>query len=329
MEIANVIKWLSDGHKSGYLTDEKTGLPLAKIGTREFFERLITMVASREGFGEVLAEGLLRAGEQLGEEAKSLFTNEVSGVGGGASYSPREYITNALLYALEPRQPIAMLHEVSRLIALWVMNRTRPGSTPVTSEVFRSAATRFWGSERAWDLTTHEGKAEAAASILDRSYVKDSLLLCDASWPMIVSFSTPDGVGDPTVESKILSAVTGIDTDEDGLKLYGERIFNLQRAILLREGWRPGEDDVPAAFNFVDPVETAFMNPDLLVPGPEEEPVCVKGNTLNKKSFEAMREEFYELRGWDPETGLQMAGTLEQLELSDVSQDLMKSGLVK
>jgi aldehyde:ferredoxin oxidoreductase len=47
------------------------------------------------------------------------------------------------------------------------------------------------------------------------------------------------------LESKLFSAVTGIDTDETGLHLYGERVFNLQRAILLREGWKPLESDTP------------------------------------------------------------------------------------
>jgi aldehyde:ferredoxin oxidoreductase len=137
----------------------------------------------------------------------------------------------------------------------------------------------------------------AAAKIIDRTYVKDSLLLCDSVWPLMVSWNTPDHVGDPTLESRIFSAVTGIETDETGLSQYGERIFNLQRCVLLREGRRPKVDDVPEEFNFVDPVETVFMNPDVIVPG---------------------RKEFYELRGWDSESGLQKAETLERLGLSDL-----------
>jgi hypothetical protein len=42
-----------------------------------------------------------------------------------------------------------------------------------------------------------------------------------------------------------------------------------------------------------------------------------------------MREDFYTLRGWDTETGLQKAGTLEQLDLGDVAQDLKSKGLIK
>jgi aldehyde:ferredoxin oxidoreductase len=318
MEMYNVVHWLDTCYKSGYFTDKQTGLDISMLGTREFFENLATMIARREGFGDVLAEGLLRVGEKLGAEARAQFANEVSGVGDGASYSAREYLMNGLLYALEPRQPIAMLHEVSWLTGLWVMNQGDPKSSPVTSEVFRAAATRFWGSEKAWDLNTHEGKAVAATKIIDRTYVKDSLLLCDSVWPLMVSWNTPDHLGDPTLESRTFSAVTGIETDEAGLHQYGERIFNLQRSILLREGRRPKVDDVPEEFNFVDPVETVFMNPDVIVPGPGEEVISRKGQTLDREVFEEMREEFYKLRGWDPESGLQKTETLERLGLSDL-----------
>jgi aldehyde:ferredoxin oxidoreductase len=236
---------------------------------------------------------------------------------------------NGLLYALEPRQPIAMLHEISWLTGLWVMNQANPESSPVTSKVFRNAATKFWGHEKAWDLNTHEGKARAAVNIMNRTYVKDSLLLCDSVWPIMVSRSTPDHVGDPSLESRIFSSVTGIEIDEAGLNQYGERIFNLQRGVLLREGRRPKVDDVPDEFNFTDPVETVFMNPDVIVPGPGQEVLSRKGQTLDRDVFEAMRKEFYEIRGWAIESGLQKAKTLEHLGLSDLAQDLKQIGMIE
>jgi aldehyde:ferredoxin oxidoreductase len=324
MEMYNIIQWLDTCYKSGYLTDKETGLDISKLGTHEFFENLANMIARREGFGDILAEGLLRAGEKLGDEAIALFANEVSDVGDGATYSAREYLMNGLLYALEPRQPIAMLHEISWLTGLWVMNQSNPKSSPVTSKVFREVATKFWGNDKAWDLNTHEGKAMAAAKIIDRTYVKDSLLLCDSNYPMMVSWNTPDHVGDPTLESRIFSAVTGIEKDETGLTQYGERIFNLQRVVLLREGWRPKADDVLEEFNFTDPVETVFMNSDVIVPGHGEEVISRKGQTLDRNVFEAMRKDFYDLRGWDVESGLQKAETLQRIGLSDLGQDLAR-----
>ena len=328
MEMYNILQWLVTCFKSGYLNAKETGLEISKLGTPEFFETLTGMIARREGFGDVLAEGLLRAGEKLGAEAKAHFSNEVSDVGDGASYSAREYMMNGLLYALEPRQPIAMLHEISRITGLWVMNQADSKSTPVTSEVFRAAANKFWGHEKAWDLTTHAGKAQAAVKIMDRTYVKDSLLLCDSTWPLMVSWNTPDHVGDPALESRTFTAVTGLEADETRLNRYGQRIFNLQRAILLREGRRPKEDDVPPAFNFNDPVETVFMNPEVIVPGPGDEVISRKGQILDRAQFETMRREFYELRGWEAESGLQKTKTLAQLGLSDIVPDLKKMGLI-
>ncbi len=329
MEMSNILSWLEACYQSGYLTDDTTGLEFSKIGSYEFIERLVTMIAKREGFGDTLAEGLLRAGELLGEEAKSHFTEFVSGVGLGAPYAPRLYNINALFYALEPRQPIAMLHDVSHLIARWLLHRYKPKLSPTTAEVFRSAATKFWGSNKAWDLTTYEGKAIATVMIQNRTYLKDSLPLCDFAWPIMDSFNTDDNTGDPTLKSKIFSAVTGIETDEEGLSLYAERIFNLQRAILLREGWHAKEDDVPAEFNFTKPLESDHLNPEMIVPGPTEEPVSIRGNVLNREKFEEMRKDFYELRGWDPETGLQKIKTLRRLDLDDVADDLIERGLAK
>lgn len=329
MEMANIIHWLESCYQSGFLSEKETGLDISKLGTNEFFENLANMIAHRKGFGDILAEGLLRAGEKLGDKAKAHFENEVSDVGAGATYSGREYFMNGLLYALEPRQPIAMLHEISWLTGLWVMNQANPESSPVTSKVFRDAATKFWGHEKAWDLNTHEGKARAAVNIMNRTYVKDSLLLCDSVWPIMVSWNTPDHVGDPSLESRIFSAVTGIETDEAGLNQYGERIFNLQRGVLLREGRRPKADDVPDEFNFTDPVDTVFMNPDVIVPGPGQEVISRKGLTLDRDMFEAMRKEFYDLRGWDIESGLQKAKTLELLGLSDLVEDLKQIKMIE
>jgi len=164
---------------------------------------------------------------------------------------------------------------------------------------------------------------------MDRTYVKDSLLLCDSCWPMMVSWNTPDRVGDSDLEGRFFSAVTGVETDEAGLNRFGERIFNLQRGILLREGRHPEQDDVLKEFNYTDPVETVFMNPDVMVPGSGDDVISRKGQTLDRKVFDTMRREFYELRGWDPRTGLQKAETLEGLGMSDLVQDLKKMGLIE
>ncbi|MDT8379993.1 MAG: aldehyde ferredoxin oxidoreductase N-terminal domain-containing protein [Desulfotignum sp.] len=315
MEMTNIIQWLAACANAGVLTEKLTRLDMSKLGTLEFFTDLTDMISQRRGFGDILAEGLLRAGETLGPEAKAQFAPEVSGVGDGATYSAREYLMNGLLYAFSPRQPIAMLHEISRLTGLWVMHQNDPKTSPVSNAVFRKAAARFWGHEKAWDLMTHEGKAQAAVKIMNRTCAKDSLGLCDSCWPVMISWHTPDYVGDPGLEAATFAAVTGIDMDEAGLDLAGERIFNLERQIHIREGHRPLQDDDVAPYNYTEPVQTVFMNPDVLVPGQEDQVLTRKGMTLGRAEFASMRKEFYQLRGWDPATGVQLPETLARLGL--------------
>jgi aldehyde:ferredoxin oxidoreductase len=42
-----------------------------------------------------------------------------------------------------------------------------------------------------------------------------------------------------------------------------------------------------------------------------------------------MKSEYYNLRGWDVETGLPTKTKLEELDLSDVAEDLASRGLLK
>ena len=51
-------------------------------------------------------------------------------------------------------------------------------------------------------------------------------------------------MGDPTLENRILSAVTGKEVDEEGLYRIGERIFNVCRAMLVREGHHGRDADI-------------------------------------------------------------------------------------
>jgi aldehyde:ferredoxin oxidoreductase len=240
-EVRNIIEWLYACYQSGCLTEEETGLPLSKIGTREFLEGLLYLIAYRQGFGDILAEGLVRAGKQVSDRARAMLTHSIVPIGLGDWQPPRAYVAHGLLYAMEPRMHMPLLHEMSHLRARWQAHLINSHLSPVTSKVFRAVAKVFWGSEEAANLSSYEGKALAAKKIQDRMYIMDSLGLCSFAWPIMDSFNTPDHVGDPTLEAKIFSAVTGIAGEE--LDRYAERIFNLQRAILVREGRRVLESD--------------------------------------------------------------------------------------
>jgi aldehyde:ferredoxin oxidoreductase len=315
-ELQSIIDWLYACCKSGALTDEETGLPLSKIGTREFLEKLLHAIAYREGFGGILADGLVRAREKLPAKAGEMYSHAIAPIGQNDLAPARAIVAHALIYPLEPRVHQPLIHEISFVNAAWGINLMQPGSTGVTTRVFHDIAKAFWGSEAAGDLSSYEGKALAAQKIQNRTYIKDSLGLCDFAWPVTYSFATPDHVGDPDLEAKIFTAVTGIDARE--LDPGAERVAAVQRAILLREGRRVPQDDFPADFNFTEPLGEGARGGKVMVPGPHDEAVDATGNTLDRDKFTGMLKEYYRLRSWDEATGLPRADTLQKLGLEDL-----------
>jgi aldehyde:ferredoxin oxidoreductase len=199
----------------------------------------------------------------------------------------------------------------------WVMNQHMPGTTSMTTQVFRDIARAFWGSEEAADVSGYGGKALAAKIIQNRTYAKESLSLCDFVWPITNSQKIPGYVGDPDLAAKVFTAVTGVAGEE--VERCAERIANLQRAILLREGRRVPEADFPPEYNFTEPLPSNTEFGIERVPGPGDELVLVIGNVLDRDKFTAMLKEYYNLRGWDEETGIPRTETLATLGMDDVS----------
>jgi aldehyde:ferredoxin oxidoreductase len=196
----------------------------------------------------------------------------------------------------------------------------------LSSDVFRKIGARFWGSELAADFSTYDGKALAAARIQDREYGKESLILCDFAWPVTHTLDG-DHVGDPSIDSRMLSAVTGRDVDEEGLYLIGERVFNVQRAIHAREGHQGRRSDMLPDALFTTALKGNPMNPNVQAPGKDGEVTSRVGMVVDREGFERMKGDYYELRGWDVTSGLQTVKRLEELDLPEIAEELGGKGL--
>ena len=319
-ELQSMIDWLYACHRAGVLTEAGTGLPLSRIGTREFLEKLLHMIAHRQGFGDILAEGMMRVREKVSPAAAALFPHATAPIGQQDAIPPRSFIAHALIYPFENRMHPIGVHEMAFVRLPWGMNQADPAASPVTPEVFCRIARLYWGSEAAADQTTYEGKALAAKMIQDRTYLKDSLGLCDLAWPITYSLATPDHVGDPTLEGRIFKAATGVDAAVLGTA--AERIFNVQRYIFSREGHRIPQDDYPPEFNFTTPLLSPMPGGKVMAPGPGGRPADMTGNVLDRDKFTAMLKEYYRLRGWDVTTGLPTPETVTRLGLEDMAGKL-------
>jgi len=139
--------------------------------------------------------------------------------------------------------------------------------------------------------------------------------MCDLLWPIYALHDLELKPGENLLECEIISAITGRKLDEEDLNFLGERIFNVQRSILLREGYKGRDDDVLREVEFTVPLKAELHNPDCLVPGPQSEVISRKGQVVDREKFEKTKDEYYRLRGWDTTTGIPSRKKMEELGL--------------
>jgi aldehyde:ferredoxin oxidoreductase len=300
---------------------------MSKYGSWEFIETLVKKISLREGFGDVLARGLHQAADAVGSKAKELITDYADKNGLTVSYGPRLYNVNGIFYATEPRKTLPTLHEICIPVGMWNAWRKGMKGAYMSYDMLRDIGRRFWGSELTYDFSTYEGKAIAAKRIQDKIRAEECLILCAFFYPLRSITPTQTHAGDATIESKLYSAVTGKETDEEELNRIGERVFNLERAILTREDHRGRWVDEIPEFCFTVPKESEAANTELMVPGKDGEVITKKGTVVDREKFNKMLIEYYELRGWD-KSGLQTKRKLVELSLGDITEDMAQRGLI-
>jgi aldehyde:ferredoxin oxidoreductase len=328
----SLIDWLDVCYQEGLVNEKNSGLPLSKVGSPEYIEELTRMITFKEGFGSIFANGLIPAAETVGLKAREILSTYIATrCGEKRDYDPRLFITTSLIYATEPRRAIQQLHEVCNMLMMWVgMGGAKTGEN-FTIENFRKVAKIIWGNEIAADFSTYEGKALAAKKLQDRVYAKESLIFCDLRWTMSLPFRFIGDGPAPVTEPEIFSAITGKDIDEVELYKMGERNFNLQRAVLLRQGWPGREGDRILEHFHTHPLQKGelFFNAECLAPGKDGEIISKVGAVVERDKFEDMKTEYYRYRGWDTATGFPTKAKLIELQLNDVATELAERGLVK
>ncbi len=111
----------------------------------------------------------------------------------------------------------------------------------------------------------------------------------------------------PQQTSELVRAATGWNTSVMELWLAAERVYDMARAFNAREGFGP-EDDL---------IHPRFTKP--LPEGP------VAGKTFTMAEFRNALAKFYELMGWDAETGAPTRARLEDLDIGWVADLLEES----
>ena len=107
---------------------------------------------------------------------------------------------------------------------------------------------------------------------------------------------------EPSDYVDLTNLALGTNLNEEEFMRLGQKSYNLEKAFNTLHVGFTRKDDLPHRRFFEDPIQS----------GPH------KGNSMLDK--------FYELHGWDKETGWQTRETLENLRLNDIAEKLAQAG---
>jgi aldehyde:ferredoxin oxidoreductase len=204
----NCIGFAMECFEKKIITEMDTdGLNLS-FGNHESMVKMIKKIAYRDGFGNLLAEGIRNFSRNIGKNSQE-FAMEVKGLELPA-YDPRGAKAMGIEYATSPR---GGCHERGL----------------VTREVFCAPPPI--------DRFAIEGKAEVIKEVQDETAVLDSLGFC-----VFVMHNAKITMGDL---AELYTAATGFETSERDLWKAGERIWNLERIFNIREGFTYKDDTLP------------------------------------------------------------------------------------
>jgi aldehyde:ferredoxin oxidoreductase len=286
-EAAACVGFLMELYHDGIITAQDTDGVAMERGSREAILTTLTKIANREGLGDVLAEGQKAAAEKFGPQA----VDKVDLVKGMAphAYEFRAFKGTALMQAVGHRgDPLPL--RGSLLEVDWHH----------APEWFQQVAKEQFGDEEAAIPSSYKGKARSAVISEHMERVPDSLGICKWLYNLFI-------YQDVNVATRFFNLATGKDWDEAHLLKIGERIRNLERMFDVRQGVSRKDDSLPKKF---------FEKP--LARGPYKDAV------LDREKFEQMKDEYYEIRGWDKETGIPTREKLVELGLEDVAQEVLE-----
>ncbi|MCP4535576.1 MAG: aldehyde ferredoxin oxidoreductase family protein [Chloroflexi bacterium] len=271
--LSEVISWAMECHERGMLShDEADGLDLA-WGNGETILALVHKVAHREGFGDFLADGVQKAAQRLGRGSE-----EIALHGKGLE-----------LFQADVRTIKA--YGLGNAVASRGADHLRSEPWFEFSEDPEEGIRRYGIPETAFRLE-YKGKGLVVKHFEEMAAISDALGVCKNTYNNMEVLDW-----DETAE--LLQAATGWDFTGEEVRRIGERIVNLERQFIAREGITRQHDTLPKRF--------------LEEPLPEGSGPST-GSVLE---LEPMLDEYYRARGWDMETGLPTKEKLKELGLDE------------
>ncbi len=228
--------------------------------------KMVQDIAYRREFGKVLAQGSRELGARYGVEGMAVQINGME----LAMHDPRAATGMAVTYATSP---IGGSHNQSDFFMVETSGR------PI-DELGIESVDRFENSGKAAFIARHQ------------------------DWRTINNASVTCYFPNPPAQDMVtmLAAATGYDITLENVLTYGERIWNLKRALNLKLGYD---------------ARRAEILPELLF-----RPLEDGGTEGHTPDFETLLREYYAQRDWDWETGKPSREKLEKLGMREIADEL-------
>ena len=289
----STIGWAMECFQRGIIDKKDTdGLKL-EWGDAGVALEVMRKIAYREGFGNILAEGCARASDIIGR---------------GSS----QYCMHI------KKQDLYENIRASNGWGLGTTTSTRGGghttgavAIETVAAMDREKARGIFGldeDDEPGNATAYKGRAKMVKYTEALTRVLNSFGVCLFQSPWL-DLEMPD----LKEYAELYSAATGWETSVDDLKKIAERQLNLEKAFNLRYTNFGRNDDMPTPRDLNEPIPTGNL----------------AGWKIDTGEWNRMLDEYYELHGWDKETGFPTKKVLTDLALEYVADHLQELGKLR
>lgn len=280
------IAWAFECYQRGIIDQKDTDGLRLEWGNSEAALALLEKIAYREGLGDMLAEGGLRAAEILGRGSE-------------------KYVVQ--IKGQDNMDPLT----VPKGFALGVVVSPRGGGHTRGSPEWdfiplpKETGMKIWGVSTTDQPTAYEGKAKLVTYYEKVHAICDSLGICFFS-----SIWTSVDLLNPEDLASLYSAATGWATTAEDMMRMGSRVHHLEKTYNIIHANFSRSHDYPPQRLMEEPIKS----------GPQ------KGHRLMRSDWDKLLDEYYTLNGWDIKTSWPTEASLEELDLGEIAQKLAHMG---
>lgn len=296
--LSNTIAWLMELNEKGIISARDTDGQVMDWGSPEAILPMARKITYREGIGDLLADGLPAAARKIGHGAEDCL---IIAKGSPSDMHVAPLKTRALASAVSAIGEDAQVQPFLDGVSARRYLRAKDGlSFDEAIKRYKDRAEKEVGIPEAADPRVTAGKAALVRRDEERTDMADIAGVC--TW-MTSFIGLPV---DATVMAEFMTLGLGTDLQAEDLIKAGLKMRNLERAFTSKCGLSRKDDRVSKGFYDRIRPEGKLM-PEI---------------SFSEAELETMKDDYYQIMGWDLQTGIPTRQTLEKIGLVDVAEKL-------